>query len=261
MISFLKDALLPGTFRLLILGLVIGVALMRAPGAWGRWARRWLVLLAVMYTAMSIPALAIGMAAPLQSGWMPLGSRDAARGASAVVVLGGGVWRYRGSGYDLQVPGAVTVRRLLEAARLYRLLDSPWIVVSGGVVPGHNQSGPESDSMKALLVTLGVPAERIVIEAASRNTREQAIETARVLERLGARQVVLVSSPVHLPRATRLFHAAGVRPIPSATGCCAWDGRAPGVWMWWLNDGALQLSTSAVYEYAALSYYWLRDWI
>ncbi len=258
-LSFLKDNLLPGSFSLLIFGLLAGVALMRAPGAWGRWGRRWLVLIVAMYSLMSIPVVSLALAAPLQRGWTPITAEDAS-GADAIVVLGGGVWTYRGSGLAVELPGGGTLRRLLEAARVYRMLGDPIVVLSGGtVMAGQRRS--EAVIMRDLLVSLGLPESRIVLEESSRNTHDQARQIRTLLDRLGARRFVLVTSPFHMPRAVGAFRAQHLAPLPSAGACCDWEGRPDGLWLALPTDAALQLSSAAAYEYLGVAYYWLRGWM
>ncbi len=53
--------------------------------------------------------------------------------------------------------------RVLEAARVYRELGSPWVISSGGL--GHGP-GPVAESlpMRDALIQFGVPASRILLE-------------------------------------------------------------------------------------------------
>jgi len=258
-LSFLKDNFVPGSLRLLIFGLVAGLALMRAPGAWGRWGRRFLVALVLTYSLMSLPIVATSLAAPLERGWRPITAREA-QGADALVVLGGGVASHWGSGQILELPGEITIRRLLEAARVYRLLDNPAVVVSGGIVADRQQRS-EAAIMHDLLVELGVPSERIVVEGGSRNTREQAERLPKVLAHVAARRFVLVTSPAHMTRAAAAFRAQGLTPLPSVADCCGWQGMPGGFWMVLPSDAALRVSSGAFYEYVGLVYYWLRGWV
>ena len=66
----------------------------------------------------------------------------------------------------------------------------------------------------------GVDAVLIERERASRNTRENARFTARLLESRGVRRVTLVTCEWHLPRAAALFreHGLDVEAVPVAPG-------------------------------------------
>jgi uncharacterized SAM-binding protein YcdF (DUF218 family) len=56
-----------------------------------------------------------------------------------------------------------------------------------------------------------VPEAALLVEPGSRDTVENAWETARLLRPRGGRSVFLVSDRAHLPRAALLFRLAGLR--------------------------------------------------
>jgi uncharacterized SAM-binding protein YcdF (DUF218 family) len=74
-------------------------------------------------------------------------------------------------------------------------------------------AGPvaEAEIMRRAALARGVPEAALLIEAGSRNTFENARETARLLGSRGLRSVVLVSDRAHLLRAAILFRFAGLR--------------------------------------------------
>jgi uncharacterized SAM-binding protein YcdF (DUF218 family) len=67
----------------------------------------------------------------------------------------------------------------------------------------------------ALEEDFGVPVRWT--ESASRDTRENAVNSARILRDAGVRKVLLVSHAIHLPRAQAEFEAAGMEVIPAPT--------------------------------------------
>src|SRR5207248_10665885 len=56
-----------------------------------------------------------------------------------------------------------------------------------------------------------IPPTAMLVDPVSRDTFENASETARLLSARGLRSVLLVSDRVHLPRAALLFRLAGLR--------------------------------------------------
>ena len=58
----------------------------------------------------------------------------------------------------------------------------------------------------------GLDPGRLVVEGRSRNTRENAVEAARVVEQRGWRSTLLVTSAHHAPRALACFRRAGLTP-------------------------------------------------
>jgi uncharacterized SAM-binding protein YcdF (DUF218 family) len=112
--------------------------------------------------------------------------------------------------------------------------------------------------MREELVQLGVPRDRILVETASRNTREEALVIEPMLRRLGNPQVVLVTSHTHMRRSIGTFRAVGITAIPAI----ARDPR-PEVPLseWILPTGrALRASGEVVHELFGIPYYWLRGW-
>src|SRR5438477_11435812 len=65
--------------------------------------------------------------------------------------------------------------------------------------------------MRRAAIADGVPPTALLIDIVSRDTFENARETARLLSARGLRSVLLVSDRVHLPRAALLFRLAGLR--------------------------------------------------
>lgn len=112
----------------------------------------------------------------------------------AIVVVGAGL----GPGGRLK-PGLVS--RLETALRATRNSPSAAVVLSGG---GRGVA-PEADAMARWMLDRGVNPERIVVERASNNTRENAQLTVPVLAALQVKTVTLVSETFHLRRARTLF--------------------------------------------------------
>lgn len=112
------------------------------------------------------------------------------------------------------VPGRDSMERLVTAARLEKRLKIPVIVSGGAVFPG---SRPEAPAMKRILVDLGVPADRVIIEDRSRDTAENARYSQEICVRHGYRKAVLLTSSYHMKRALQAFQKNGmaVTPFPA----------------------------------------------
>ncbi|MEP7119871.1 MAG: YdcF family protein [Byssovorax sp.] len=122
-------------------------------------------------------------------------------------------------------PMLAATRRAQAAARAYRDGVAPVIVVSGG-----RRWGPhaEATALAAELVLEGVPEAAIVAELCSLSTHENAVFSAAILRRLGARTAAVVTCWWHLPRALENFRAAGVEVlgIPTEVRDLGLYGRA-----------------------------------
>jgi uncharacterized SAM-binding protein YcdF (DUF218 family) len=97
-------------------------------------------------------------------------------------------------------------RRVARGIAVFRQGAAPLLVMSGGGAGAV----PEAAVMQALARAAGVPEAALIVEPGSRNTLENARETARLLHARGLRTVILVSDRVHLPRAALLFRHAGL---------------------------------------------------
>jgi uncharacterized SAM-binding protein YcdF (DUF218 family) len=100
--------------------------------------------------------------------------------------------------------------RIVHAARLFHAGKAPLIVVSSGRMPWESGSPPEADGIAALLQLLGVPAAAIVRETDSANTYENCVNSKRLLDARGVREVLLVTSALHMPRAVATCRSAGI---------------------------------------------------
>jgi uncharacterized SAM-binding protein YcdF (DUF218 family) len=105
------------------------------------------------------------------------------------------------------VPGQALVRRLEHGVAVFFAQNAQHLLVSGGVV------GPppaEAHAMRDLARARGVPAERIVVEDAARNTFENAIYAGRIIRDRGWARVILVTDAFHLRRALYVFRRLGL---------------------------------------------------
>lgn len=121
----------------------------------------------------------------------------------AVIVLGSGLIRG-------QVPPLLAAR-LRRGRQLFdRFADArPVLVTSGG--QGRDEPVAEGRAMADYLVADGVPEDRVLVEDASRNTRQNLALSAAVLERNGIEgPVAAVTNNFHALRAALLMRRLGI---------------------------------------------------
>ena len=180
-------------------------------------------------------------------------SRGAAHGRCVARVGGGARQAFCTEGHHETAAEVVfAVRgRTLEAARIYRLLNPDYVISSGGVV----QDDSVGAAMKNTLIHLGVPADRILVEGKSLNTRDEAVMVAAMLPPLKVDHVVLVTSAMHMRRSVGLFRAVGINVIPAI----ARQHEYSGFFVHLLpSDTGLRTSALAVHEILGITYYRLR---
>jgi uncharacterized SAM-binding protein YcdF (DUF218 family) len=139
--------------------------------------------------------------------------------------------------------------RIVRALELWRTGHARMLVISGGPMPG---GGSEADELRAALIRWGVVPEAILVEPRSRNTRENAIETARLAASANLHSLLIVTSAAHVPRAMGCFRAVGLTPdvLPVDR-----RGAAGGDWI--PRASALARSTAVLHELAGRLVYWL----
>ncbi|MBX9965066.1 MAG: YdcF family protein [Burkholderiales bacterium] len=133
------------------------------------------------------------------------------RKAEAIVILGGGIRRHADE-YGGDTLKWTTLERVRYGARLARDTGLPVLVTGGMVFVGT----ADADLMKETLEReFGVPVRWT--ESQSRDTHENAVNTAAILNKEGIRKVVLVTHGFHMPRALAEFHAVGLDVVPAPT--------------------------------------------
>jgi uncharacterized SAM-binding protein YcdF (DUF218 family) len=221
-----------------------------------RAGRIWIAVWLASYFLLSLPAIARPLHVGLASAYPPLESPVAMQ-SRAVIVLSGGADYLRTATGEVAVPSRPTLQRIAEAVRVYRMLDAPLVIASGGSPNPGDRS--EAEVIHDRLVAAGVPAERILLESGSRDTRESASRVRALLEARQMDAVVLVTSALHMPRAMRAFRSEGVNTIAAPA-----SGRLAGLpsgWRAMIPDAnALVVSEASLHEYAGIVYYLLRGW-
>ena len=148
-------------------------------------------------------------------GWLESAYQPPERPVGDVIImLGGGAYSdtpdVDGTGTLCASPAS----RLLTAVRLQRQLDVP-ILLSGGQV--YEDTGAEAKIAKRVLVSLGVPENKILTETRSINTSQNARFSAEILRENGLSHPILVTSAFHMKRSVLNFAKQGVAVEPFPT--------------------------------------------
>ncbi|MGQ9869354.1 YdcF family protein [Leptodesmis sp.] len=160
--------------------------------------------------------------------------------------------------------------RVLYAAKLFREGKAPRIILSGGRVNwAGNNDLPESADMAELIKTMGVPETVLIQESTSRNTRENAVNSKKIMDDQGIRSILLVTSALHMPRSLRIFQKLGIQAFPATTDFLSSDretrelqNTAQDITLNSLPDAErLRNTTRALKEYVGICIYWLRGWL
>jgi uncharacterized SAM-binding protein YcdF (DUF218 family) len=154
--------------------------------------------------------------------------------------------------------------RILNAAFLYKKGYAPVIICTGGKISFvYNFPGSEALCMASVLRNdCGVDSASIIIEDKAKDTHNHAPNVEKILLQRGlAKEIILVTSAMHMPRSVLVFKKRGyvVHPAPA-------DYREDKAFPWrffslFPNVDALGESTDALHEYYGLIAYWIMGWI
>lgn len=160
---------------------------------------------------------------PLEDRYPPLAFGSGASGGGApgpigpeapVVVLGGGsVDRSPEEGMRASL-APEPAKRLAYGLRVARALDRPLIFSGGRVWQGKDIESEADAARRYIEENAAGEAGRASYDDLSRTTRENARYAARLS---GSREVVLVTSAYHMPRAVLSFKKEGLRAIAAPT--------------------------------------------
>ena len=164
--------------------------------------------------------------------------------ADALVVLGGGA-------YNTGILKEDSMKRLLTAFVLHKKTGLP-LILSGGASLG---SLPEAEVMKSLLEELGVDKGKVLLEVKSTSTMENALYVKEICEKKGYKEVVLITSAYHMPRAVQAFQKVGLDVVPYPTDFK--QDKKYNLYSLLPKMGTLNDSYKALREYLALLFYHL----
>lgn len=191
---------------LLLLALALGGLLAwLGAGFWRRLGRGLLAAGILFALAVALLPLDRWVLAPLESRFPPPAALPAR--IEGAVVLGGGISvgaSARSGRAELNKAGD----RILAMIALAVRYPEARILYASGV--RAEPSGPSEAALAARLAeAAGLPPGRILLEQASRNTRENAVSAFALADPQPGERWLLVTSASHMPRAVASFRAAG----------------------------------------------------
>ncbi|ABY31390.1 protein of unknown function DUF218 [Methylorubrum extorquens PA1] len=165
-------------------------------------------------TIASFVGLLVAGLSPL-SAWTlaPLENRfpsftDDGTPVTGIVVLGGTVEADTSIGRD-QITVNEAGERAIALADLARRYPQARLVFSGGAGSTREDAVSEAEIVSRYADTLGVPRNRLILEQQSRNTHENAVFSARMVQPKPGERWLLVTSAWHMPRSMGCFRKAG----------------------------------------------------
>jgi len=237
--------------NLLVAAALAGVVLMATRFA--QWGRRIVVVAVLLLAIAGWSPLGNALILPLEQRFPPWTASGAP--PTGIMVLGGAII----PGLSVQ-RGTVelneTAERITTMVELARRFPQARIVFVGGNGSLASHAPSEAVLARPLLESLGIAAQRIETEEASRDTYENAAFAKALLRPAPGERWLLITSAYHMPRAVGCFRKVGfeVEPYPVDWRTAGWRAlfaplRTPA-------SGLVRIDV-ATREWVGLLVYWL----
>lgn len=250
-----RDLILPPANLFLLIAIGLGI--------WRRWPRAGRIVAGTGLAALAFLSTTGGarlLVAPLERMTTPLQAPERA-GAQAIVVLAAGRLRHAPEYEGRDIPDYIALARLRYAAHLQRKTGLPILVSGGNGASGidpdlDDRAYAKADAMAAALrEDFGVPVKWI--EGRSRDTAENAADSAALLRPAGIKRILLVTDAMHMPRASAAFTRAGLDVVSAPTMFFSRQRLSFEAWV--PSAEGMRRSWYAVYEWLGIAWYRLRS--
>lgn len=186
-----------------------------------------------------------------------------------IVVLGGGTEPEIAPRPMTEVNAAGD--RIIYAVKLFQQNPEAKLLLSGGDIDFLDQSDstPAGD-MAALLKLMGVPESALILQDQSQNTYEDALYSCELIKTAGYKNVVLVTSAMHMPRSMKLFTKQGCTVLPAPTDFTITEAAWQNTWHPSFEEFIINLVpsysnlsqvTKSMKEYLGMFTYFLKGWL
>lgn len=146
--------------------------------------------------------------------------------------------------------------RILIGIKLVKENKADYLIITGGDGSLTQRNDPEAIALKKFAIEWGIDGDKIIVDAASRNTAENAINSVQIIRKKGFQKNLMVTSAFHMVRAKGCFKKAGlavdVLPVDFRVARDALDFRA-----YLPSAPALKLSGEFIHETIGIFVYGL----
>ena len=206
--------IMPSSIGIALIAVGVMLLVMRARRG-EHWPRlRWPAAMAgaglLMLYVASTPLVATALSWSLERMTPYLRPEDAPL-ADAIVVPGGGQWRYEAPG-GAEHLFSRNVDRLDQGIRAFKAGRAPRLVMGGGGFETPNGS-MVGDFLRTEAIARGVPPEAVLACGMALYTTDEGATIAELLKPFGARRVLLCTSATHMPRARLVYERLGFEVI------------------------------------------------
>jgi uncharacterized SAM-binding protein YcdF (DUF218 family) len=221
-----------------------------------RYARWGLACLLLLFYSLSAPLTVLPLVRWLEG---PRPGPEALRPHYDVAIVLTGMVNLRGSRAG-HIEFNDSVERILEGMRLVKrgLADKLFIV--GGSGNPFDQRASEARVLRTFALEFGLHDAQVLTEESSRNTYENAVKATEIIRAAPYRDLVLITSALHMRRAAAAFHKQGLFPdlypvdFQTSRGGITILSLCP-------SARALDLMTAVIHELVGFAAYRLQGYI
>ena len=211
------------------------------------------VLGLVVLLGFALPAAERAVWAGLESGY-PYRPVEAVPTTGAIVVLSGMLDGTPTSDGTLSQWGEAT-DRFFAGLDLFRAGKAPVMIFTQGRLPWSGRA-LEGGMLARRAVSLGVPESQIMLTGEVANTEDEALAVSDLMGLADIRNLTLVTSGFHMPRAVMIFEHEGLQVTPYPTDFRA---KASLDWTSWVPSAdAFGETSNGLREYIGRAYYWAK---
>lgn len=209
-----------------------------------RWGRGLLAVLCLSVYGLSTPGVVLPLVRWLEG--PPPGLQPPRSHYDVAIVLTGMVDLRRSR------PGQIAfnahVERILEGIRLVKQGVADKLLIVGGSGSLALPDASEARLLRPFVLDCGLRDDQVLTEETSRNTYENAVNAAALLRAGPYRDLVLITSALHMPRSIAVFHKQGLTPDTYAVDFQTLEGPLD-LLAWVPSAQALALMTAVVHEW------------
>ena len=158
----------------------------------------------------SLPIFSEKLVAYLEKDYK-LVSAETFQTADAIVVLSGMVRTIQAKD-GIAYEWTEASDRIFAGIDLFKKKKAPFLIFTRGNLP-WSIGKPEGEYLHDIAVSFGISKENILLTANVKNTEQEA-EAVKKLLTINKPIILLITSAFHMPRAQKVFEAAGIRVMP-----------------------------------------------
>lgn len=154
------------------------------------------------------------------------------------------------------------VDRILAGISIVRRGIADQLLITGGTGSLLDQSKSEAMLLKEFAIESGLSSDQIIIDPTSRNTHENAVNTAALVRERGYKKILLITSAFHMWRSEAAFNKQGLFPEVYPVDFRTSDTISiVSIFDFLPSVGALNGITSMIHELVGLAVYRLQGYI